>query len=130
MFSGTELTMIKSWAESGKEILTGHLRSKFYTDKEKEAKRAEYATLESIIAEATEMQTEYENMDADHMVHCMEVLNKYHEWVNEQYQTAEMMSEDYGAEKYTIGYIQGRLELGIVTEGMLSIIGEWEEQMC
>ena len=129
MFSGFELTVIKSWVLTGKEILQGHLNSPCFTHSEKEDKRREYAALESITEEVRRIQTEYVSLDADHIGYLLGVIEKYHEWVNEQVQCAEMSTLDYAEEKYQIGYMQGRLELGLLTSDDIGVINEWEESL-
>ena len=71
MFSGFELTVIKSWALTGKDILLGHLQSSMFTHSEKEGKRREYEALESIIETVCGLQTDYVSMDADHLGHII-----------------------------------------------------------
>ena len=129
MFSGFELTVIMKWAKTGKDILISHLNSPLFTHEEKEDKRREYDALDSIIEETKRIQTEYVSLDADHLCYMMAMLEKYHAWVNEQVKNAEMSTMDYGAAKYQIGYMQGRLELGLLTSDDVEVIQEWELEM-
>lgn len=129
MFSGFELTVIKSWALTGKDILIGHLQSEVFTHDEKEDKRREYNALESIIDTAKTLQTKYANVDADHMGHMIFVLDEYKHYVKELLDTAEISTEDYAAECYAIGYIQGRAEIGLLSEKDINIISEWENTL-
>lgn len=129
MFSGFELTVIKSWALTGKDILLGHLQSEVFTHGEKEDKRREYNALESIIDTAKELQTKYANVDADHLGHMIFILDEYKHYVKELLDTAEMSTEDYAAECYAIGYLQGRAEIGLLSEKDINIIDEWENEL-
>ena len=71
----------------------------------------------------------YLSLDADHLGHLLVVCNAYHEWINEQVQTAEMEIMDYGFLAYQVGYMQGRLEAERITEDDLTILKEWEEEL-
>lgn len=129
MFSGFELTVIKSWAAVGKDLLKDQLNSSIFTHSEKEDKRREYAALDSVIEETKRIQTEYVNVDADHLGHLLGVCSKYQEYIREQVDTAEMSTLDYAAEMYQIGYMQGRAELGLLTEDDMGVIMEWEDTL-
>lgn len=69
---------------------------------------------------------DYVSLDADHLGHLFVVVDKYHAWVNVQLDHAELSARDYGAEKYQIGYMQGRLETGMLTAKDINVIEEWE----
>lgn len=129
MFSGFELTVIKSWALTGKEILKDHLNSSHFTHSEKEDKRREYSALESIIEEVRNIQAEYAVMDPDDMIHLFSTVEKYREYIAEQLETAEIGAGDYAAEMYQIGYMQGRIEIGLLTSDDVGVINEWEDSL-
>lgn len=129
MFSGYELLVIKNWAVTGMEILQGHLQSAIFTPAEKEDKRREYAALDSVIEETKRIQTEYVSVDADQLGHCLWVLEEYSKWLKEQLDTAEISTEDYAAERYQIGYMQARVELGFLTWDDIHVLEEWEGEM-
>lgn len=129
MFSVFELTVIKSWALTGKEILEKHLNSEVFTHAEKEDKRREYAALDSIIETARMLQAAYVSIDADHLGHVIFIIDEYKHYVKELLDTAEMSTEDYAAECYQIGYMQGRAELGLLSEKDLNVINEWESSL-
>ena len=129
MFSVFELTVIKSWALTGKEILEKHLNSEVFTHAEKEDKRREYAALNSIIETARMLQASYVSIDADHLGHVIFIIDEYKHYVKELLDTAEMSTEDYAAECYQIGYMQGRAELGLLSEKDLNVINEWESSL-
>lgn len=69
------------------------------------------------------------SLDADHLGHLFVVVDKYHNWVNKQLERAELSTRDYGAEKYDIGYMQGRLELGMLTAKDVEVIEGWESKI-
>ena len=52
----------------------------------------------------------YISLDADHLGHLCVVCERYHQWIIEQVQTAEMTTMDYGYLAYQVGYMQGKLE--------------------
>lgn len=126
MFSGFELTVIKSWALSGKEILKDHLNCNIFTFSEKEDKRREYAALESIIEEVCRMQTEYVSVDADQLGHLICVCDDYKHYVHEQCEDGKLSAEDYAEECYQIGYMQARIGAGLLTAEDTTTLYEWE----
>ena len=127
MFSGYELLVIKNWAVTGMEILQGHLQSAIFTPAEKEDKRREYAALESLIEEARSLLEEYVSVDPDHMGHMLCVCDEYKHLMREKCEDGVLSTEEYACECYQIGYMQGRLELGLLTEKDISVIEEWED---
>lgn len=129
MFSGFELTVIKSWAAEGKDILAEHLQCPIFTPAEKEDKRREYAALESIIEEAKRIQTEYVCLDADHLCYMMAVLDEYKNYEKDLLDRAELSTEDYAVVCYQIGYMQGRMELGLLSASDVEVIQDWEIEM-
>lgn len=129
MFSINELVVAKSWAEVGKSMLTDHLQSQIFTHQEKEAKRREYATLDSFAEEVKLIWKECAHLDADQIIHMLEICNRYAEYVKEQWDTGEMTHEDYAFERYTIGYVQARLEMGIVKIEETDMVYEWEQTL-
>lgn len=129
MFSGFELTVIKSWALSGQEILKGHLNSAIFTHAEKEDKRREYAALESIIETSRRIQTEYVSVDADHLGHIIFICDEYKHYVHEQCEDGNLSAGDYAAECYQIGYIQGRAEIGLLSTRDINVVDEWENAL-
>ena len=129
MFSMNELVTAKSWAEIGKQMLTDQLQSPIFTHNEKEAKRREYATLDSFVEEVELIQKECVAVDADQLVHMMEICTRYSDYVKEQWETAEMTHETYAFNKYAIGYVQARLEVGIIKVEDTDMIYEWEQTL-
>ena len=56
------------------------------------------------------------SLDADHLGHLCVVCERYHQWIIEQVQTAEMTIMEFGQLSYQVGYMQGRLEAEMITE--------------
>lgn len=129
MFSVFELTVIKSWALTGKEILEKHLNSEVFTHAEKEDKRREYAALDSIIEEAKRVQTEYVSLDADHMGHLLFICDEYLGYLNEQCQDGILSAVEYATGTYQVGRIQRGLELGMITAEDINGLNEWENKL-
>lgn len=127
MFSTNELIIAKAWAEVGKSMLTDHLQCSIFTHQEKESKRREYAALDSFVEEVELIQKECVHLDVDHIMHMLSVCTRYSDYCREQWETAEMSHEDYAFNKYTIGYVQARLEMGIIKVEETDMIHEWEE---
>lgn len=129
MFSHYELEVIETWAAVGLDILEGHMECSIYTEAEKQDKQREYEALGSIIGQVTSLQAEFTQLDADHVIHLLEVCARYQEHIKEQVDKAEIATEDYGSEMYQIGYMQGRAELGLLTSGDVAVIEQWEEEL-
>lgn len=129
MFSMNELVTAKSWAEIGKQMLTDQLQSPIFTHNEKEAKRREYATLDSFVEEVKLIQRECVHLDADQIVHMLGVCTRYSEYVKAQCENGNMSCEDYAFNRYTIGYVQARLEVGIIKIEETDMIYEWEQTL-
>lgn len=127
MFSGFELIVIKSWALTGREQLQARLQDEGRAPRDKENMQREYDALGSIIDTVRGIQKEYVGVDADHQGHMLSVLEAYADYVKELLYTAEMSTEDYAEEYYQIGYMQGRLELGLVSRDDISVIDDWED---
>lgn len=129
MFSSLELQAIKDWAEVGKTMLSDHMSSKVFTDKEKLGKLSEYETLESVIETVEDIQATFISVDADHVMHMLNICKQYNDKVKKQCEEGYLSAEDYAAERYAIGYMQGRLELGLVIAKDLIVITEWEDSL-
>lgn len=71
----------------------------------------------------------YISLDADHLGYLCVVCERYHQRIIDQVQTAEMTTMDYGQLAYQIGYMQGRLEAGMITENDLETLEEWEQEL-
>ena len=71
----------------------------------------------------------YLSLDADHLGHLCVVCERYHQWIIDQVQTAEMTTMDYGQLAYQVGYMQGKLEAEMITEEDLEILEEWEQEL-
>lgn len=71
----------------------------------------------------------YISLDADHLGHLCVVCEKYHQWIIEQVQNAEMEVMEYGQLAYQIGYMQGRLEAEMLTASDLNVLEEWEQEL-
>lgn len=75
------------------------------------------------------MEDAFVSLDADHLGHLLVVISKYHDLINEQGETAEIAFMDFGVEKYQIGYLQSRAELGLLTQEDINVIEEWESAL-
>lgn len=128
MFSHNELRLIGEWAKAGQEILTSHMQTKFFSQAEIVEKRNERIALEQIIERADSLRKEFVDVDTDHMIHLLTICAEHQERIKEQWETAELGSADYAAEVYAIGYIQGRAEIGLLTQKDLDILTEWEAE--
>ena len=71
----------------------------------------------------------YLSLDADHLGHLCVVCERYHQWIIDQVQTAEMEIMEYGYLAYQVGYMQGRLEAEMITEEDLEVLEEWEQEL-
>lgn len=71
----------------------------------------------------------YISLDADHLGHLCVICEKYHQWIIKQVQNAEMEVMEYGQLSYQIGYMQGRLEVEMLTESDLKVIEEWGQEL-
>lgn len=130
MFSWKELTVIKDWAEAGISVLDGHLRNTLYSEDEKELKRQEQSTLYSVVDTVGIVQKMYIPLDADHLGHLLEVCKDYCDYILVQHARQCMTTADFATEKYMVGYMQGKLELGFVTATDLTVLHDWEEITC
>lgn len=131
MFSHYELELIKEMCEDGVEAHLSSLKM-FDLDDPKEAE--DYANVESQIDALTELssnceklQLDFANVDADHMIHMLEVCKSFMSQELARCTSGDLGAEEYAAEAYQIGYMQGRLELGIVSESDVRVIEDWEE---
>lgn len=75
------------------------------------------------------MDNNFVPLDADHLGHMYTVITEYHEWVNKMVERAELSTMDFGFEKYQIGYMQARVELGLLTADDVEKIQDWEVTM-
>ena len=75
------------------------------------------------------MDNNFVSLDADHLGHMYTVIAEYHEWVNKRVERAELSTMDFGFEKYQIGYMQARVELGLLTADDVEKIQDWEAAM-
>ena len=71
----------------------------------------------------------YISLDADHLGYLCVVCERYHQWIIDQVQAAEMTTMDYGQLAYQVGYMQGRLEAEMITENDLEVLEEWEQEL-
>ena len=71
----------------------------------------------------------YLSLDADHLGHLWAVCKRYHQWIIDQVQTAEMTIMDYGQLAYQVGYMQGKLEAEMITAKDLEVLEEWEQEL-
>lgn len=131
MFSHYELELIKEMCEDTVENHRSALKC-FDLDDPREAE--DYANVESQIDALTELsgncerlQLDFASVDADHVIHMLEVCKSFMAQELARCTSGDLGAEEYTAEAYQIGYMQGRLELGIVSESDVKVIEDWEE---
>lgn len=131
MFSHCELELIKEMCEDGVEAHRSSLKM-FDLDDPREA--VDYVNVERQIDVLTELsvkcedyQLEFASVDADHMIHLLEVCKSFMAQELARCTSGDIGAEEYAAEAYQIGYIQGRAELGILSEADVWVIEYWEE---
>ena len=71
----------------------------------------------------------YLSLDADHLGHLCVVCKRYHQWIIDQVQAAEIETMEFGQLTYQVGYMQGRLEAEMITEKDLEVLEEWEQEL-
>ena len=126
MFSGNELRRIRGWAQAHISILQADLKGDMFTAEEKSTKQRELALCACVKHEAESLLDSYIAVDADHAIHLLSLCEQRVEHLREQVQRAELGMTDYAAEMYQIGYMQGRLEMGLVRQEDLAVLMEWE----
>lgn len=131
MFSHYELELIKEMCEDGVEAHRSSLKM-FDLDDPREA--VDYVNVERQIDVLTELsvkcedyQLEFASVDADHMIHLLEVCKSFMAQELARCTSGDIGAEEYAAEAYQIGYMQGRAELGILSEADVRVIEDWEE---
>lgn len=129
MFSGFELSVIMKWAKTGKDILISHLNSPLFTHEEKEDKRREYDDLNSIVETVENIHKEYICVDPDHLMELLGLCHGYYKHVQHKCEEGLCGATDSMQLTYQIGYMQGRLELGYITESDLNVLKEWETEV-
>lgn len=126
MFSHTELGAIVTWARVGQELLTSQIQCSVFTQQEIVEKRKERALLEAVIIESEYVQNKYAHVDADHMGSLISVCNRYGEYVKSLYALGKRTLAAYMEDVYMVGYLRGKIELGLLEPMELELLAEWE----
>lgn len=131
MFSHYELELIQEMCEEGIEAHRSSLKM-FDLGDPREAK--DYVNVERQIDVLTELsvkcedyQLEFASVDADHMIHLLGVCKSFMAHELAKCTSGDIGAEEYAAETYQIGYMQGRAELGILSDSDVRVIEDWEE---
>lgn len=84
--------------------------------------------INELVVTGSLIRANYVSLDADHNITLLESLRRYTQYINEKVKNAELDAEDYAFEKYCIGYMQGKLELGFITPTDMDLLEEWFEK--
>lgn len=84
--------------------------------------------LNELVVTGSLIRANYVSLDADHNITLLESLKRYTQCINEKVKNAELDTEEYAFEKYCIGYMQGKLELGFITPADMDLLEEWIEK--
>ena len=129
MFRSIEFRMIRGWAKARASILEAQIRGEIFPSGDEDTNRGELELCQSIEETAEGALNQYLSLDADHTGYLLGVCAGYMEHVNARCYDGEMSVDEVVAESYQIGYMQGRLEIGLITQKDLKVLSDWEEEL-
>lgn len=128
MFSHTELATIKEWAEIGKTMLLDQINSSIFTHKEKEEKRAEYRTLESVITEVILLEEVFVPVDADQLGHILVAIEDWRMWVIKQCEDGKMSAHESMNRMFELGKMCSHASMGFFTDSDCECFNKWNSE--
>lgn len=116
MFSISELNLIKECMQELKENLQRHIQSPVFSSQEKKQKVQEIGTMTEIIKKADEAGNIYVPLDADMLGELCVFWKHLKAYITQMAKDGDIGAEDYGEKLYRLGFLQAKLEVGLLTQ--------------